>query len=358
MRIVHIISSLKMGGAETVLVSLLTHPLFASDEHHVIYFHDGPLATKLRIPHVTLHHIPYGPLFLISVILRVRSIRPDSIHGLLWFAIVCSTITSALLRIPSVGVFHNNIDQNSGYKNYIDWFMLRFVTKRVAVSEAVADSVCAYHRWCDRASIAVIHNGIDMPRDSLVPSARAQYAIPGDALVLGTVGRFEAVKRYPWLIDRFERVARQYPQLYLVLIGVGSQEQQLRQLVARKGLDARVRFIVGADAQTIYPLFDIFTLTSEKEGISLALLEAMSHELPTVVTHTGGEHPVLTDRQEGFVISADQQELYEQRLGTLIDDAALRTAMGSAGKKTVEAVFSRNEMVRQYKELFTALGTY
>jgi glycosyltransferase involved in cell wall biosynthesis len=358
MRIVHVISSLKMGGAETVLVSLLTHPLFAYDEHHVIYFHDGPLAAKLRIKNVTLHHIPYNPSFFIRFLRRVRFIRPDCIHGLLWFAMVCTALASACLRIPSVGVFHNNIDQNSGYKNYLDWFLLRFLTKHVAVSEAVADSVSQYHQWCDRSSLTVIHNGIDMPTAFLVPSTRAQYAIPDEALVLGTVGRFEGVKRYPWLIDRFECIAPRYPQLYLVLVGVGSQEQFLRDYVSEKGVAHRVRFIVGADAKPLYPWFDIFTLTSEKEGISLALLEAMSCGIPAVVTHTGGEHPVLTDGREGFVVHTDQPGLYRQQLSRLIENTRLRTTMGQQGKKKVAFSFSRDSMVRGYKELFSTLSPY
>ena len=64
MRIVHVISSLKRGGAETVLASLLTHPSLDTYEHHVIYFHDGPLKKSLQKSTIRGYlHIPYGPLF-------------------------------------------------------------------------------------------------------------------------------------------------------------------------------------------------------------------------------------------------------------------------------------------------------
>lgn len=354
MRIAHVISSLKRGGAEVVLASLLNHPTFDTDEHYVIYFHDGPLVEQLSKKNIHLYHIPYGLFFPFRFLYRLYAIKPDIIHALLWFSIVCSALSSMLLRIPVVGIFHNNIEQNSTYKNYLDWIVLRLLTRYGAVSQAVADGVCTYHPWLDRTRITVLHNGIDLPSNTLPPQ-RSTYALPDDAIVIGTVGRFESVKRYPWLIDRFLDLCTKHDNLYLLLIGTGSQEQMLRDYVKEKKIDSRVRLIVNQNAYSLYPLCDIFTLTSKKEGISIALLEAMSYGICPIITHEGDTHPVITHGHDGFVVCADDDALFCSYLEQLITDHSLRRNMGKNGLHTVSTRFSRDAMAKQYKKLFTNL---
>ena len=135
--------------------------------------------------------------------------------------------------------------------------MLRLVKRYVAVSEFVAQSLCKYHPWLDRSQITVMHNGVDMPVATVQPS-REKFALPADAVVIGTVGRFEAVKRIPWLIDCFAQLHKNHTNLYLLLIGTGSQEQMLREYVEQKGFAQYVRFIVDQNAYNLYPFFDIF----------------------------------------------------------------------------------------------------
>ncbi len=355
MRIAHVISSLKRGGAEAVLASLITHPSFDADEHHVIYFHDGPLVEQLRKKNIYLYHVPYSLLFPFYFMYTLFKINPDIIHTLLWFSTVCSALSGFFLRIPVVGLFHNNIEQNSAYKNYIDWFTLRLLTQYGAVSESVADGVCNYHQWLDRSRIKIIHNGIDLPSIATQP-LRTDYNVPHNAIVIATVGRFEDVKRYPWLIDCFAQICAKNNTLYLLLIGTGSQEQALREYVKIKNIENNVGFIVNQNAYPLYPLCDIFTLTSKKEGLSVALLEAMSYGKCSIITHEGQSHPVITDGHDGFIVPADDATLFCNQLEKLINNPSLRESMGKNALKTVTERFSRNTMALSYHALFKKNG--
>lgn len=348
-KIVHVISSLKRGGAETVLVSLLTHPLFEKYEHHVIFFHDGPLRKSLQKNNITLYHISYGQLFFFRLLYRIYCVRPDVIHASLWFAMVNSCFIGWLLRIPTLIVFHNNIDQNASYKNWCDWFVLRLASRYVAVSQYVAQSVHCYHAWLSLESIEIIHNGIDMPaRVTTVEELRQKFFLPIDAVIIGTVGRFEKVKRIPWLIDRFVQLRTVYPHLYLMLIGTGSQESMLRDYVIKKDIAQYVRFVVDQDAYNFYPFFDIFALTSEKEGISIALLEAMSYAKACIVTNDSLKHPVIDNGYNGYVVQADDADMFVKKLTHLITSFEQRALIGKNALSTVSTKFLRNVMAQQY----------
>lgn len=361
MRIVHVISSLKRGGAETVLASLLKHPLCDSIEHHVIYFHDGPLRQQLQKKNIRLYHIRYSPLFFFRFLYQMHAINPHGIHALLWFAIVSSSIVGFFLRIPVMAVFHNNLDQNCWYKNYIDWFVLRLVTQYVAVSTSVAQSVCQYHTSIALSAIKIIHNGIDMPQYDYKYEGlkcRAQYDIPSDAVVIGSVGRFEAVKRYTWLLDCFATISKSRKDVRLILVGTGSQEQMLRDYANTKNIGQCVRFIVDQDAYMIYPCFDIFTLTSGKEGISIALLEAMSYSKACLITNSESSHAVISNGYNGFIVAPDDKELFCSTFNILAADSSLRKNLGNNAHQTVRGQFSRGMMVEQYVQQFQRLARH
>ena len=105
-------------------------------------------------------------------------------------------------------------------------------------------------------------------------------------LLIGSVGRFIASKRYDLLIETLAELKKEAnaSSIHLVLVGHGIEEQKLRQQTKKLGLETHVHFIHDFPAYSYYPLFDCFALPSVREGLSMALLEAMSCGLPSIVT--------------------------------------------------------------------------
>ena len=356
--ILHMTSSLRMGGAETVLYNIITHlPEF---HHEVLYVHPGPFVHKLRDVGVQLHQVhgvinSFDPTFFVRVVRLVKKIQPDVIHSLLWLGNCAGILAGRWLNIPTVSVFHNNVDQNGWLRNAIDGFVLPSADALIAVSDQVRQSVYQQHPKLQK-KIHIVRNGIDcgavQRENAYMAKVREQFNIEQDAFVFGSVGRFEPVKRYDYLIEAFAQVHEKHPNTYLVLVGSGSCGDALKVHAQRCGVANRVIFIEGQRAIGYYSLFDCFVQSSAKEGVSMALLEAMSLGLPCVVTNESMDHPVIMHEKDGILVPAyDKNALVAAMVfGCLEKKVWLDFAKNAV--KTAHVSFGLNTMVAAYRNFF------
>jgi glycosyltransferase involved in cell wall biosynthesis len=106
---------------------------------------------------------------------------------------------------------------------------------------------------------------------------RVEYSISDDSVLVGFVGRFAAVKNLISLLEAFSDVSNEFPAVYLLLVGTGAQENDLKDLARARGIQSKVIFAgLRADVGKILSALDIFVLPSFTEGLSTSLLEAMS----------------------------------------------------------------------------------
>lgn len=365
MRLIHLTSSLKRGGAEAVLCELVERLDTRVFQQQVIYFHDGPHRERLHALGIITHHVQgficcYDPLFWYRLWKILRHQKPDCLHTLLWSANITGRIMSRLLGLRCVSVWHNNVDQDGFFRNYLDRVTAGYASFHVAVSSGVFASVYQRNIIKPPQAPMIITNGIDtqgVQRKVLQQAVgRLQVGLLPEHYVIGSVGRFEPVKRYDFLLESFAQVYAACPQARLVLIGYGSQEQVLRTKATRLGLAESVMFIVGQEAYGYYPLFDCFVQSSDKEGISLALLEALSCGISAVVTTLEHNHPVITSGVNGRLVPAGDTHALASVLLELSSDRAQRTRLGAAARIDVESSFSINKMVAQYQDVFLQLG--
>ena len=121
------------------------------------------------------------------------------------------------------------------------------------------------------------------------------------------------------------------------------------------GIQGRVIFVTNQAAAAYYQLFDLFVLTSDMEGMSLALLEAMSHALPCVVTNKGSSHAIITDMCDGILAAAGNKNDIAAKLLYCLHNKDKMRAIGHAAQKTVNASFSIDAMAAAYKKMVQAL---
>ena len=362
--LVHITSSLKMGGAETVLYNLVTALGNQQFDHHVIYFYDGPFVDDLQLWGIKTYHIQglffrYDPVFFFRLTQCVKKINPDCIHSLLWAGNVTARMVAQQLKIPCISVFHNPVDQDGKIRSLFDQMTIRHATQLVAVSDAVAESVRRRNRFMPAREVTVIPNGIDVHdiqkkvQSSLI--SRYQLGLSEEHIVIGSVGRFELVKRYDLLLDSFVQVFQRIPYARLVLVGSGSHEQKLRDKAYDLGITEAVIFVVGQKAYGYYRLFDCFVQSSDSEGVSIALLEAMSCGLPVVVTAPEKKHPVITAHTDGFVVNPGDCDVLADVLCTIVSDKRLAQTVGDNARQTVVHEFNSDTMVHSYKNIIVSL---
>lgn len=175
-------------------------------------------------------------------------------------------------------------------------------------------------------------------------------------VVLGSTGRLEWEKGFHELLSAFEKIAVQFPDVRLDLVGDGSLRSQLESRVRASGLASRVRFTgpLPHNAE-IYRSMDLYVQPSLFEGASITILEAMGVGLPVVATDSGGPAGLVRQGETGLLVpSGDANALSEAVVHLLKHpDEAIR--MGEAGHRRAHDLFSSRvfieEMTRIYLEL-------
>ena len=208
------------------------------------------------------------------------------------------------------------------------------------------------------ASFSVIPNGVDLARFDLPLTAcalRREFGIPGGAPLLGVVARLEPEKGHRHLIEAMPAILRGAPETWLVIVGEGSLDAELRSLAA--SLPGRVPEQIvftgrREDVAAITGEIDVAVLPSLREAQGISILEAMARRKPVVASAVGGIPEVLTNGLDGLLVPpADPAALAEACI-RLSCSPELRARMGEAGRATVEARFSLDAMVRRIEAIY------
>ena len=356
--VLHVISSLKVGGAEHVLCDLVGQ-LKKNYSNYVAYMHDGPMLEVLHKHEVKTFKVggflhTYDPSMLLRLMFVIWKCKPDIIHSSLWMANIVTAVLGKLFLIPTIVTLHNNLDQDGKLRNFLSRLTLPLASCVIAVSDEVCNGARKFIKKADK--LLVIKNGINTTqlhqkaKDNV--DLKKKYGLNDSNFIIGSVGRFELVKNYPLLIFAFSKLAQKHSQARLVLVGAGSQEHVLKKLVKEKKIKNKVVFVVGQPAVKYFSIFDCFSLSSNKEGISIALLEAMSFGLPCVITNSASTHDVIKNDINGIIVDAGSEEGLIDAFEQLILDQRKGVSLGENAKKTVEDKFNLNFIVNNYKKAY------
>jgi glycosyltransferase involved in cell wall biosynthesis len=198
----------------------------------------------------------------------------------------------------------------------------------------------------DRASVA---------RWSTAEGVREELGIPEGARVVGTVGNFKVGKGHMDLLEAADRVRQAVPDVRFVLVGQGVLEPAVRTRAAELGLQETVVFAgFREDATRIIGSFDVLAIPSQYDGLSIALLEAMSLGKPPVLTRAGGNPEVVTDGEHGLVVPTEDPVALADNIVTLLRDPALRRRLGESARRRAED-FDIRAAVRRTEEIYQGL---
>lgn len=239
-------------------------------------------------------------------------------------------------------------------------FVQRYVALSGQIERYLVDRVGIPAQRVER-----ICNGVDTER--FQPGAAAGRApLAGspfndtDAIVVGTVGRLQAVKDQLNLVRALavarERGGATGAKLRLAIAGDGPLRPAVEEEIRRHRLSDAV-WLAGErrDVPEVMCGFDVFALPSKAEGISNTILEAMSSGLPVVATAVGGNAELVSESKTGALVPAEDPAAMADALLCYASDAALRHRHGQAGRLKVEQSFSLAGMVARYTDLYERL---
>ena len=145
---------------------------------------------------------------------------------------------------------------------------------------------------CRERKLSQIDNGIDCqqyPRTLNREQAKRRLGYSSEDFLVGGVGRLSTEKAFDVLIAAVQCLAADYPQMHLVIAGEGPDRPRLEHLIRRAKFPGRVRLLgYHENPLEVFQALDVFVLSSLREGLPNALMEAMALEAPVVATRVGG----------------------------------------------------------------------
>ncbi len=201
----------------------------------------------------------------------------------------------------------------------------------------------------------VVYNGIDVMRFQPAPARderwRRELGIPAEATVVGQVGALAPNKRPDFLVSAFASLLQQTDRkFHLCLVGAGTMEASLRQLVDKLAITSHVSLTGYVDDVLPYyqHVFDINVLASAEEGLGISVIEGSACGLPAVVTNCTGLPETIIDGETGFLFELNDTAGLREHLLRLGEDPSLRTSMGRAGRMLAVERFSSTSYDRTF----------
>lgn len=229
--------------------------------------------------------------------------------------------------------------------------------KITANSEVAVSRLLRRNRLVRRDKIEVVYNGIDdtVNGEQGVPIDRGLPEIAEGAILIGSIGRLDALKGHRFLIRAFAKAAGRSRNLHLVLIGDGPERKKLEGLVSALGMEDRVSFLgFRGDVNRLLPLMDLFVLPSLSESFPNVLLEAMIHRVPVIATRVGGVPELIEDGVNGVLVVPEEVNVLTEGISLLAGNRALAHEYASKAYESVTTYFCIEKMIHRLDAVFRA----
>jgi glycosyltransferase involved in cell wall biosynthesis len=361
LHVCHVVLRLDVGGLERVVLDLIREAGRGGHAASVVCLERaGVLADAAADLGARVVAVGKRPGVRPGVVPRIRralrELGPDVVHTHQVGALLYAGPAARRLGVPVVHTEHG--------KHYAGRLRMRLVGRLAARSArrvfAVSADILRELRACRLApprKLGCVPNGVEVTRFDTGDSpgdARREFGLPPGVPVVGTVGRLAAVKRQDVLLRGFARL--RHPAARLLIVGDGPAREELVSLAAALGITERVVFAGYRDRpERALAAMDVFALTSDSEGMPLAILEAWAANKPVVTSRVGGVPELVTDGRTGLLFPAGDDTALAECLNGLLDEPAFAAALGAAGRALVRERFDTRVMaaayLRHYREL-------
>lgn len=363
MRVAMMIDTLRVGGAQKLVARLISAVSKQNIEATVISFREEAAASNLdsiRSAGAEVMMFPsrslLDPVRLRRLIGFLRTGKFDLIHTHLSYANILGCVAGYFAGIPVVATLHStgeDVHRDSHLVARLEELILRVFARRIiAVGYTVAD---IRQRRLGARALDVIPNGVPVPAPISAErrqSLRREIAGDENCVVLISVGRFVEAKGYEDLIQAFAHLHQQNPQTALVIAGTGRLFEQIQRTIAELQLADSIHCLgERSDIPQLLAASDIYVSSSHREGLPVALLEAMMAGLPIVGTSVG-DIPKVVTLETGIVVPPHQPACLADALCDLASTPEKARAMGNAARLRAMQEYSLDIWVNRTVALY------
>jgi len=342
-RVLHIIGSLKLGGAQVSVKYLTENADCGKIESFVYPLRSRDIDIPIRGNVIKLPYRNYDPRKFLTILRLCKKYHIDIIHAHLEKPILGSLLAGYFRKVRVIVHEHGPVFRK-GIKASIYRFLLRLLHHRasliVANSHATADCLIDKIK-VNPSRIRVIYNAVDLevftPGQQARQRIRNQLAIEPRDIVIGFVGRLHPVKGPDLLIEAMSLLLKKSPRYLLIMLGEGPQRCFLEALAERLGITDRVRFLgFHENVSEVMNVFDIGVIPSRQESFGIVALEYMSMKIPLVCSAVDGLAELVSDEETALVPADNTPKEIARSIERLADNRELCDQLAEAASHYCE----------------------
>jgi len=362
-KVLHVIDSLDLGGAQTLLLDIVRHADHSHFDIQVACMHGyGVFVEDFENAGIKVHSLSRSkwPPHYISNLFRLnKSFQPDILHFHLFGSNLIAKPLAALLGKRRL-IAHDHCN-DAGRKNplllFADALTNRVSSKVIAVAESIRSFLICYE-GIDRDRVITLPNGVDV--QAFVPAsetdkqdAREALGISTDAIVIGGVGRLIEQKNFVRFLEVAAHILNKKPNVIFVIAGTGPQFDLLRERAVRLNISNYVRFLGHvSDRIVLYQALDVLLITSDFEGTPMVLLEAMASGVPVVSQSLDGIGEVCTNTLDAMLVAIGDESGLVTAINRLLADEKLAKGLSENARKTILDRYDIKKLVRKIEAVY------
>jgi len=244
-----------------------------------------------------------------------------------------------------------NALKSTGITRMMWKLMLQGADRVVVCAESLRNITSQLHSG---DNISVIKNGVDL---SLVEEivSQSRQPQPSTRKYILTVGSFDRVKGHDVLLHAFSRIATDYPEIDLTIIGRDSgAKAETETLIATLGLQQRVRLLCDLQQTEVLRYMQhatLFALPSRNESFPLCILEAGAMGAPVIATRVGGVAEIIVDENLGVLVPPEDPQALSNALAAILGDNDKRTLLAANLQAHIKSQLSWKQAYHRYLAL-------
>jgi len=341
--VLHIIGSLRLGGAQVCLKQIVEHNEDPGIEHVIYPLRPEPVDIPIHGRIIHRPYVPYDPRKFLAILNICRDQHIDVIHAHLHKPILGALLATFFCNVKVIVHEHGPIFRR-GIQYTFYRFMLRLLKSRASIfianSQATADRLVKKSK-IPKSKKHIIYNAIDIgvfqPNSERRKSVRRQFDLNEDDIVIGFVGRLHEVKGVDLLVRSIPLLLQKNPHVRLLLVGDGPLMSSLKSEVHRNETASHVCFAgFRENIHDIMNAFDIGCMPSRQEPFGIVALEMMCMKIPLVCSASEGLTEIITDNENALVPKTNTPADICECLLRLINDPTLRQSLAQRALRTAQ----------------------
>lgn len=209
------------------------------------------------------------------------------------------------------------------------------------------------YNWFPEDFIRVVYDGLTLPKNITSMELHNEFnLIPGSKVIIGT-GRLAEQKRFDLLIEMASMAKKEQLNWSVIIAGTGDLRKKLQNMIGRYGVENYVKLIgFRDDVLALMQSADLFVLSSESEGMSNALREAMAVGKPCVATDVFGVSELFQNGKSGLMVKRGDAKALFSAVKSIFSDPEKEKNLGIQASELIRTTFTMDNMTTQIERLF------